>query len=32
LAKGIGMDVSLTFEELEDIWNEYGVFGRMDDE
>ncbi len=32
LAKGIGMDVSLTFAELEDIWNEYGVFGRMDDE
>jgi DNA-binding MurR/RpiR family transcriptional regulator len=32
LAQRIGMDVSLTFEELEDIWNEYGVFGKMDDE
>lgn len=25
-------DVSTTFTELEDIWNEYGVFGKMDDE
>ena len=25
-------DVSRTFAELEDIWNEYGVFGKMDDE
>lgn len=32
LAQRIGMDVSATFEELEDIWNEYGVFGKMDDE
>ena len=27
-----GTDVSQTFGELEDIWNEYGVFGKMDDE
>ena len=25
-------DVSRTFADLEDIWNEYGVFGKMDDE
>lgn len=25
-------DVSKTFAELEDIWNAYGVFGKMDDE
>ena len=25
-------DVSRTFAELEDIWNAYGVFGKMDDE
>ena len=27
-----GMDVSRTFAELEDIWNAYGVFGKIDDE
>ena len=25
-------DVSRTFAELEDIWNAYGVFGKVDDE
>ena len=25
-------DTDVTFEELEDIWNEYSVFGKMDDE
>ena len=28
----MGTDMSTTFGELEDIWNTYGVFGRMDDE
>ncbi len=28
----LGTDVTRTFAELEDIWNEYGVFGKMDDE
>ena len=28
----MGKNVSATFAELEDIWNEYGVFGRSDDE
>ena len=28
----MGTDVSKTFGELEDIWNAYGVFGKMDDE
>lgn len=28
----MGTDVSRTFAELEDIWNEYGVFGKADDE
>ena len=32
LAHRMGADVSATFAELEDIWNEYGVFGKMDDE
>ena len=32
LASRRGADVSATFAELEDIWNEYGVFGRTDDE
>ncbi|MCI8688934.1 MAG: MurR/RpiR family transcriptional regulator [Oscillibacter sp.] len=32
LASRRGEDVSATFAELEDIWNEYGVFGKMDDE
>ena len=28
----MGTDVSSTFAALEDIWNEYGVFGKADDE
>lgn len=32
LANRVGADVSATFGELEDIWNEYSVFGKMDDE
>ena len=32
LAYRMGTDASTTFAELEDIWNEYGVFGKMDDE
>lgn len=28
----MGKDVSTTFAELEDIWDEYGVFGKTDDE
>lgn len=32
MAYRMGADVSATFAELEDIWNEYGVFGKMDDE
>ncbi len=32
LSNRYGADVSATFAELEDIWNEYGVFGKMDDE
>ena len=28
----IKQEASATFAELEDIWNEYGVFGKMDDE
>ena len=32
LSNRYGADVSTTFAELEDIWNEYGVFGKMDDE
>lgn len=28
----MGKDASRTFAELEDIWNAYGVFGKMDDE
>ena len=32
LANREGADVSATFAELEDIWNEYSVFGKMDDE
>ncbi len=32
LAGRMGADVSKTFGELEDIWNEYGVFGKIDDE
>ena len=32
LAHRMGADVSATFAELEDIWNAYGVFGKVDDE
>lgn len=32
LSNRAGADVSTTFAELEDIWNTYGVFGKMDDE
>ena len=32
LACRMGTDVAATFSELEGIWNEYGVFGKMDDE
>ena len=32
LSNRFGANVSATFAELEDIWNEYGVFGKMDDE
>ena len=32
LAVRKGTDVSRTFGELENIWNEYGVFGKIDDE
>ena len=32
LAQKLGKDVSNTFAELEDIWNTYGVFGKVDDE
>lgn len=32
LSNRFGADVSATFAELETIWNEYGVFGKMDDE
>ena len=30
LAHRMGTDVSTTFAELEDMWNEYGVFGKME--
>jgi len=32
LAYRMETDVSTTFGELESIWNEYGVFGKMDEE
>lgn len=32
VGRRLGKDVAKTFEELENIWNEYGVFGKMDDE
>ena len=32
LASRMGTDASKTFAELEDIWNAYGVFGKIDDE
>jgi DNA-binding MurR/RpiR family transcriptional regulator len=28
----MGKDISATFAKLEDIWNEYGVFGKAEDE
>ena len=28
----LGKDVSTIFADLEDIWDQYGVFGRSDDE
>ena len=32
VGRRMGTDVSRTFADLEDIWNKYGVFGKMDDE
>ena len=32
LAQRMGTDVSTTFAGLEDVWHEYGVLGKMDDE
>lgn len=32
LSNRVEKDISAIFTELETIWNEYGVFGRMDDE
>ena len=32
LAARMGRDAAATFSQLEGIWNEYGVFGRVDDE
>lgn len=32
LAHRTGTDVSTTFAELENIWDDYGVFGKIDDE
>ena len=32
LAARLGRDAAATFSQLESIWNEYGVFGRVDDE
>ena len=32
VGRRMGTDVARTFGELEDIWNRYGVFGKMDDE
>ena len=32
VGRRMGTDVSCTFADLEDIWNKYGVFGKMDDE
>ena len=31
LAVRQGKDAAATFSELERIWNEYGVFGKVDD-
>ncbi|MCI8479784.1 MAG: MurR/RpiR family transcriptional regulator [Oscillibacter sp.] len=32
IGRRLGTDVTRTFGELENIWNEYGIFGKMDDE
>lgn len=32
IGRRLGTDVTKTFGELENIWNEYGIFGKMDDE
>ena len=32
VGRRMGTDVARTFADLEDIWNRYGVFGKMDDE
>ena len=32
LAGRLGRDAAATFSQLESIWNEYGVFGKVDDE
>lgn len=32
IGRRLGTDVTKTFGELETIWNEYGIFGKMDDE
>ena len=32
VGRRMGTDVARTFADLEDIWNKYGVFGKMDDE
>ena len=32
LAHRMGTDASAVFSQLEDIWNEYGIFGRPEDE
>ena len=32
IGRRMGKDVTATFAQLEDIWGEYGVFGKGDDE
>ena len=32
LSRRMGADVSAIFSDLEDIWNEYGIFGKLDGE
>ena len=32
VGRRMGTEVSRTFADLEDIWNRYGGFGKMDDE
>ena len=32
IGQRMGQDVTATFAQLEDIWGEYGVFGKGDDE